>query len=169
MTNFEKYIQRYLSLIPSDNWQEEMKISSLETLAIYQSLTQQQANYAYAEGKWSLKILLEHLTDTEKIFTYRALRFARHDTTELAGFDEEAYAKNGTASIKPLNALIEEFHVNRLSSQLFFNSLTPEQLLQKGKANGNEISVEIIGKLIIGHNIHHLNIIRERYLPRLKF
>lgn len=169
MTEFEKYIQRYLNLIPSENWLEEMKIVSNQTLEIYQSLSEEQSNFAYAEGKWNLKTLLEHLTDTEKIFHYRALRFARQDQTELVGFDEENYAKNGTANQQELSILIEEFHLNRLLSLVFFKKLTSEQLAQKGKANGNELSVEIIGKLIVGHNIHHLNIIKERYLPNLKF
>ena len=169
MTEFEKYIQRYLNLIPSENWLEEMKIVSNQTLEMYQSLTEEQSNFAYAEGKWTLKTLLEHLTDVEKIFHYRALRFARKDTTDLAGFDENQYAENGTANQQELPTLIEEFHLNRLLSLVFFNKLTSEQLTQKGKANGNELSVETIGKLIIGHNIHHLNIIKERYLPNLKF
>lgn len=168
MTEFEKYIQEYLNLIPSENWLEELKIVSNQTLEIYQSLTEEQGNFAYADGKWSLKTLLEHLTDTEKIFHYRALRFARKDTTGLTGFDENQYAENGTANKQRLNDLIEEFHLNRLLSLVFFSKLTPEQLTQKGKANGNEVSVETIGKLIVGHNIHHLNIIKERYLPKLK-
>src|SRR5690606_31598988 len=104
------------------------------------------------------------LTDTEKIFHYRALRFVRKDTTELAGFDENQYAENGTANQQKLINLIEEFHLNRLLSLVFFSKLTPEQLAQRGNANGNEVSVETIGKLIVGHNIHHLNIIKERYL-----
>jgi len=169
MTEFEKYIQRYLNLIPSENWLEEMKIVCNQTLEFYQSLTEEQSNFAYAEGKWTLKTLLEHLTDTEKIFHYRALRFARKDTTDLAGFDENQYAENGTANQQELPTLIEEFHLNRLLSLVFFNKLTSEQLTQRGKVNGNELSVETIGKLIVGHNIHHLNIIKERYLPNLKF
>jgi len=168
MTEFEKYIHEYLNLIPSENWLEELKIVSNQTLEIYQSLTEEQGNFAYADGKWSLKTLLEHLTDTEKIFHYRALRFARKDTTGLAGFNENQYAENGTANKQRLNDLIEEFHLNRLLSLVFFSKLTPEQLTQKGKANGNQVSVETIGKLIVGHNIHHLNIIKERYLPKLK-
>ncbi len=169
MTEFEKYIQEYLNLIPSENWLEEMKIVSNQTLEIYQSLTEEQSNFAYAEGKWTLKTLLEHLTDVEKIFHYRALRFARKDQTELAGFDENQYAENGTANQQELKNLIEEFHLNRLLSLVFFSKLNSEQLAQTGKANGNEVSVETIGKLIVGHNIHHLNIIKERYLHNLKF
>lgn len=168
MTDFEKYIQRYLDLIPSENWIQEMKNTANKTLEIYSSLSEEQGNFAYAEGKWTLKILLEHLTDTEKIFGYRALRFARNDKTALAGFDEEIFANNGLASQLKLEEVMEEFQLNRLSSLMFFSKLPQEKLLQTGIANGNEISVETIGKLIVGHNIHHLNIIEERYLSKLK-
>src|SRR5690606_11351602 len=121
MTEFEKYIHEYLNLIPSENWLEELKIVSFHTLEIYQSLTEEQSDFAYTDGKWSLKTLLEHLTDTEKIFHYRALRFARKDATELAGYDENYYAANGTATQQSLNDLIEEFHLNRLLSLVFFS------------------------------------------------
>lgn len=167
MTDFEKYIQTYTGLIPTENWIQEMKNTANKTLEVYSSLSEEQGNFAYAEGKWSLKILLEHLTDTEKIFSYRALRFARNDKTALAGFDEEIFANNGIANLLTLEEMMEEFQINRLASILFFSKLPQEKLLQTGMANENEISVETIGKLIVGHNIHHLNIIEERYLPKL--
>ena len=167
MTDFEKYIQRYLDLVPSENWLDEMKNITNKTVEIYTKLTEEQGNFAYSEGKWSLKTLLEHLTDTEKIFNYRALRFARKDQTELSGFDEEKFAENGIANHLKLSELLEDFQLTRLNSLAFFSKLTLEQFSQKGKANGNEISVETLGKLIVGHNIHHVNIIEERYLEKL--
>ena len=168
MTEFEKYVLRYTSLVPSEDWISEMKNTANQTLEIYSQLSEEQGDFAYAEGKWSLKVLLEHLTDSERIFSYRALRFARKDETVLPGFDEELYAKNGIASQLPLEILMEEYQVNRLASLLFFKKLSLTTLQQKGSANGNEISVESIGRIIVGHNIHHLNIIKERYLPLLK-
>lgn len=164
MTDFQKYIQRYLDLIPSENWLDEMKISGLQTLELYRNLTSTEENFAYAEGKWTLKELLQHLIDAERIFAYRALRFARKDKTELAGWDEEMYAQHYFSAEKPLQSLLEEFNAVRKSSVLFFENLNDEQLAETGVANGNEISVETLGKLIVGHNIHHLNIIFERYL-----
>ena len=165
MTEFQKYIQRYLDLIPSENWVEEMKISGEKTLEIYGSLTPDQEEYAYAEGKWTLQELLQHLIDAERIFAYRALRFARKDKTELPGWDEELYAKHYSKE-RNLKGLMDEFDSVRRSSVLFFENLNAEQLAESGVANGNEISVETLGKLIVGHNIHHLNIIRERYLQQ---
>ena len=164
MTEFQKYIQRYLDLIPSENWLEELKISGKQTLDIYQQLSEEESNFAYAEGKWSLKILLQHLIDAERIFVYRALRFSRNDLTELAGWDEELYAKEYYLEEVSLNHLIEEFDSLRKANFLFFRNLKASILARKGIANGNEISVETLGKLVVGHNIHHLNIIKERYL-----
>jgi len=168
MTPFEEYLNRYLDLIPSENWLEEMKSVTKQTLELYQSFSEDKGNFAYAEGKWSLKMLLEHLIDTEKIFTYRALCFVRKDTTELPGFDEELYAQNGTAHCRTLPDLIEEFRLNRQLSYLFFSKLNVDQLVCEGKANGNVFSVETIGKWIVAHNIHHTQIVKERYLPKMQ-
>ena len=167
MTDFEKYIQRYLDLVPSENWIEAMKTASAETLEIYESLSEEQGNFAYAEGKWSLKTLLQHLIDTEKVFAYRALRFSRKDQSLVSGFDEEAWADNSYAENRTLKSLIKEFKVTRKQSSIFFKTLPAEASQLIGIVNENEIKVETIGKLTVGHNLHHLNIIKERYLPGL--
>ncbi len=166
MTEFQKYIQRYLDLIPSENWLEEMKKMGEKTVSLYSFLAEEQSNFAYAEGKWTLKELLQHLIDAERIFAYRALRFARKDKTDLPGWDEETYAKHYFSTERSLQSLIDEFETVRKSSSLFFENLNVIQLSGTGIANGNEISVETIGKLIVGHTIHHLNIIEERYLSK---
>lgn len=166
MTDFQKYIQRYLDLIPTQNWLEEMKKTGEKTVSLYSFLAEDQSNFAYAEGKWTLKELLQHLIDAERIFAYRALRFARKDRTELVGWDEETYAKHYFSTERSLQSLTDEFKTVRKSSSLFFENLNVIQLSETGIANGNEISVENIGKLIVGHNIHHLNIIEERYLSK---
>lgn len=168
MTEFQKYIQRYLDLIPSENWLEELKNSSDQTLELYGRLSEEQSNFAYAAGKWTLKELLQHLIDAERIFIYRALRFSRNDQTELSGWDEELYAKEYFLDQVSLKSLREEFDFLRKSNIIFFRNLNEEIFSRKGVANGNEISVETLGKLIVGHNIHHLNIIKERYLIHLR-
>ena len=167
MTEFEKYIQRYLDLIPSEDWLDELKIVGKETLNIYEKLFEDQSNYAYAEGKWSLKTLLQHLIDTEKVFAYRALRFSRKDQSLVSGFDEEAWANHSYSENRTLKSLIKEYKLTRKQSFIFFKTLPEEALQLSGKVNGNDINVETIGKLTVGHNIHHLNIIKERYLPNL--
>jgi hypothetical protein len=165
MTDFQKYIQRYLDLIPSENWLEELRKTGEETVGMYSGFTEEQSLFAYAQGKWTLKELLLHLCDTERVFQYRILAFARGDRNELPGFDEETYAMNSFANRRSLISLIEEYQLIRKSSQILLETLEPSVLNNTGTANGNEISVDTIGKLIVGHNIHHVNIIKERYLP----
>ncbi|MFL9833844.1 DinB family protein [Chryseobacterium terrae] len=167
MTDFQKYIQRYLDNITSEDWFEELKKSSEKTIDIYSKLTEEQSFFAYAEGKWTLKELLLHLSDTERVFQYRILAIARGDKNELPGFDEELYAQNSFANERSLDSLLEEYQLVRKSSQILLKTLNSSALKNIGTANGNQISVETIGKLIVGHNIHHLNVIEERYLPKL--
>lgn len=167
MTGFQKYIQRYIDLIPSENWQEELKRTEEKTSAIYSGLTEEQSLFAYAEGKWTLKELLLHLSDTERIFQYRILAFSRGDRHELPGFDEELYAAHSFANTRSLDSLLDEYRTLRRSSVILIETLNPSVLQNTGTANGNLISVETIAQLIAGHNIHHLNIIQERYLPAL--
>ncbi|MCA6067528.1 DinB family protein [Chryseobacterium sp. RG1] len=167
MTDFQKYVQRYLDNIPSEDWLGELKNSGEKTVEIYTNLTEEQSLFAYAEGKWTLKELLLHLSDTERVFQYRILAFARGDKNELPGFDEELYADQSFANGRSLDSLLEEYQSVRKSSQILLETLDPSVLNNIGTANGNQISVETIGKLIIGHNYHHLNIIEKRYLPNL--
>lgn len=167
MSDFQKYVQRYLDNIPSENWLEELKKSGEKTTEIYSKLTEEQSNFAYAEGKWTLKELLLHLSDTERVFQYRILAFARGDQNELPGFDEELYANQSFANERSLESLLEEYKLVRKSSQVLLETMNSSALKNIGTANGNQISVETIGKLIVGHNYHHLNIIEERYLPKL--
>lgn len=167
MTDFQKYVQRYLDLIPSDDWLEELKKTGDKTVELYAQLSEEQSLFAYAEGKWTLKELLLHLSDTERVFQYRILAFLRGDQNELPGFDEELYATQSFANERSLNSLLEEYQLIRKSSQVLLESASSSALQNVGTANGNQISAETIGKLIVGHNEHHLNIIRERYLPGL--
>ncbi|SFN09774.1 DinB superfamily protein [Chryseobacterium oleae] len=168
MSDFQKYVQRYLDQIPSENWIGELKISGDKTVEIYAALTEGQSLFAYADGKWTLKELLLHISDTERIFQYRILAFARGDKAQLPGFDEEEYAAASFANNRSLESLLEEYKLVRKSSQILIETLEPGVLNNTGIANGNQLAVETIGKLIVGHNYHHLSIIKERYLPGVK-
>ena len=169
MTDFDYYIKRYTDLIPGDDWIQEMKTTTAETLKIFADLTEEQGNFSYAKGKWTLKTLLEHLTDTEKIFSYRALCIARGDQNSFPGFDEVKYAANGIANQLRIEDLSENFQLARLASLSFYAQLPQDKCSLFGTVNGNRISVETIGKLTVGHHLHHLGIIKERYLPFLPF
>lgn len=167
MTDFQKYIQRYLDLVPSGNWLEALKTSGEKTVAVYSKLSEEQSYFAYAEGKWTLKELLLHLSDTERIFQYRILAIARGDQNKLPGFDEELYASRSFANERHPDSLLEEYQLLRKSSRILLETMHPSALETVGSANGNQVSAETIGKLIVGHNLHHLNIIEERYLLNL--
>jgi hypothetical protein len=120
----------------------------------------------YAEGKWTIKQIIQHLIDTERIFQYRALRFARRDHTLLPGFDEDYFAKSADVGKRSLEDLIDEWHAVNTSGQKMFSSFTAEDLQSKGVAFNSNISVLSIGFIIAGHAIHHMNIIKERYIGK---
>lgn len=122
------------------------------------------AEYRYAEGKWTIKDIVQHVIDTERVFAYRALRFARHDSTELPGFDENDYAASSSTERRSLADLLEEHDTVRLSTEKLFESFSPDMLMRMGKANGNPFSVRALGWIIAGHAVHHAEVIRERYL-----
>ena len=118
----------------------------------------------YAQGKWTVKEMVQHFMDTERIFINRALRFVRKDNTTLPGYDHDAYVTVARVNDRTLEDLLEEYQAVRKASSLFFKHLTEEELLRTGNANGVEISVLSIGFVLIGHPTHHFNVIRERYM-----
>ena len=123
-------------------------------------------DYRYAEGKWTIKELVQHIIDAERIFCYRALNFARKDRSELPGFDENEFAAVSKADKRSKQDLLDELATVQKSSMQLFASFDDEQLNESGKANGNSIYVNGIGFIIVGHTMHHLNILKERYLQK---
>ncbi|MDO6596793.1 DinB family protein [Oceanihabitans sp. 2_MG-2023] len=159
-TYYETYISKATSLSLLDGFNE----SFTETLAFFNALPEDKMEYAYAEGKWTIKEVIQHIIDTERVFAYRALRFSRRDTTELPGFDENAYTPSSEANRRTKESLIEEYVNVRKSTINLFQSFTNEMLLLKGMASGGSMSVRAIGFINIGHEKHHCGIIAERYL-----
>lgn len=161
---YENYIRsnKETELIPA------LKESLKQVRKLTGKISSKQSNHAYAEGKWTLKELMQHLIDAEKVFLYRALTFARKDSTPLPAFDENAWATQSMAGNRKWDDLIEEFITVRKSALYFFESLNDEQLNQVGNANGNDMNVVGLGFVCSGHVLHHCKIIRERYLPGMK-
>lgn len=122
----------------------------------------------YAPGKWTIRDLIQHITDTERIFSYRALRFSRNDQTPLPGFDENLYAENSGANRRPLEAVLAELRCVRESSIHLFNSFDETALSRTGVMFNYEVSVLGVGFTLIGHQNHHLRILEERYFPMLQ-
>jgi uncharacterized damage-inducible protein DinB len=129
------------------------------------SLSEAQQHYRYAEGKWTVKEILGHLIDAERIFAYRVLRIARNDTTPLPGFDENAYVAASNAQKRSMEELLNEFAVVRASTLALLKSLSPPILEYTGTVSNHPISARALAYIIAGHELHHLDIIRERYLP----
>jgi uncharacterized damage-inducible protein DinB len=121
-------------------------------------------DYRYAEGKWTIKEIIQHIIDTERIFSYRALRISRNDKTPLPGFEENDYVDNTDANKRGLQELLTELSAVRHATLLLFKSFSEEQLARIGIASENEISVRAIGFIIIGHQKHHQKVFEERYL-----
>ena len=131
---------------------------------LFSKLDEEQGEFRYEKGKWSIKEVLQHLIDGERVFTYRALRFSRNDPTDLPGFDQDDYVIASKSDSRKLSKMVDEFNTLRRSSVDFYESLDLKQLLRKGTANGYEFSVNSIGYITVGHLNHHLKILEERYL-----
>jgi uncharacterized damage-inducible protein DinB len=140
--------------------------SSKVALSLFRQIPEDMGEYRYSEGKWSIKELLVHMMDAERIFAYRALRFSRNDKTPLPGFEENDYAPLANAHARSINQLVEEMERLRATTIDLFASFTPEMLKREGTASNNRISVLHLGYIIAGHETHHRKIISERYLTK---
>jgi hypothetical protein len=163
-TDSAPFYHQYIGLVKGDNVQAIIAENSQPIKEFYNNLPESKADYAYAEGKWIVKEVLQHLIDGERIFSYRALRFARKDPTPLTSFDENSYAENSMANKRTLESLKEEFSSLRISTDLLLKSFNDEQLASSGTASNHHITVNAIAFIIYGHLLHHKNILEERYL-----
>ena len=158
------FYKNYVKQIDSPDINSALRISGYRTLELVHSVPEKLADHRYAEGKWSIREVLCHMMDAERIFAYRALRFARNDKTVLSSFDENAYAPEAHASGRSLRKLADEMHHLRASTSDLFEGFTADMLSRKGHVGTNELSVAVLGYIIAGHETHHRNVLRERYL-----
>ncbi|WP_439879956.1 DinB family protein [Pontibacter sp. MBLB2868] len=161
---YSGYVAPYIQLAQAEDLIEGLTASYSYIAGLMQGLSEEQLLHRYAEGKWSIKELLVHMLDAERIFSYRALRFARQDKSALPGFDENAYVAPSRADNRDINSILAEYTAVRTATIELFKSFDEEALSQKGTGSGLELSVRAIGYTILGHEIHHLKVIRERYL-----
>jgi uncharacterized damage-inducible protein DinB len=158
------FYKTYLNALQENDLQEALANNTRRFRKLLKQIPHKKINYAYAEGKWTIKELLQHMIDSERVFIYRALTFARHDAAPLPGFDENNWAIAAKAPKRKWNDLVEEFKSLRSANELFLLSLDDDQLQQTGSANNNNISVAGLAFVCAGHVAHHMRIIRERYL-----
>lgn len=155
---------RYISQVPEDNLERAIKNQSLILPEFLHSISEEKSLHAYAEDKWSIREVLQHLIDAERIFNYRSLCIARKETVSLPGFDENTYAANSNGNARKWQSLVDEFmHVRSSTEDLYF-SFTEEMLWQKGLSNNHTATPLSFGFVTVGHFYHHKKIIEERYL-----
>ena len=162
--SYPVYFQRYIDMVQEDDLIAGFKKQLPIIEGFLSSINEEKSKYAYAEGKWTLKEMLQHITDAERIFNYRALCFARKEKGPLPGFEENDYAANSNANERTWQSLAEEFLIVRDSTSLLFESFTPDALSSTGTSNNNLVSVAALGFITAGHFYHHKKIVEERYL-----
>jgi uncharacterized damage-inducible protein DinB len=160
---YAPYYQRYLDRIAGDDAMPPLERQRDSTIALLTGVPEAKALHRYAEGKWSVKETLLHVADAERVFAYRALRFARKDGTELAGFAEERWVPESGADARPLADLVDEYRAVRGATLALARSLTPAMTTRRGVANQAGVSVRALLWIIAGHENHHVNLLRERY------
>lgn len=161
---FSSFYSSYIDEVNDENLIDALENGLSQLESFFSNIPFEKLEYRYLENKWTIKDILLHLIDAERIFSYRALRIGRGDVTPLPGFEENDYVPNAMANTRSLENLITEFKAVRNSTLLLFKNFTKEQLLNIGTASNNLISVRAIGFIISGHQNHHLKIIEERYL-----
>ena len=161
---YAPYYEKYISLVPAGDVVETLSKQLDDTLALLRGLSEAQGDSRYAPGKWSVKEVVGHVLDTERIFGHRAFRFARHDETPLAGFEQDDYVRAADFGKRTLVDLLDEFeHVRRANLSLL-RALDEEAWQRRGVASDNAVSVRALAYIMAGHVTHHVEIIRTRYL-----
>jgi uncharacterized damage-inducible protein DinB len=156
--------QKYFDLVSNDSFDQNLSHNLNDTVALFASIPANKHDYRYADGKWSIKEVLMHIIDTERVFACRGLAAARGDQSPVYRMDEELYVSNVDVSKRTLESLVSEFKVVRTGSEFLFLNFTEEQSQRLCNVVTHPMSVRAIGYFIIGHAIHHSNVVRERYL-----
>jgi uncharacterized damage-inducible protein DinB len=164
VNEYSKFNATYVKVLENVELIEELEISLHDFIKFIQNIPLDKFDYSYAEGKWTIKEIIQHIIDSERIFAYRALRISRNDKTPLPGFEENDYVDNTDAKSRSIQELLTEFSAVRHSNLLLFKSFSDEQMTRIGIASNHEISVRALGFIIIGHMKHHQKVFAERYL-----
>lgn len=164
LSKIPEWYHGYINLADGNDVVAAIKKQTPVILRFFNTIPPEKINYRYAKGKWTLKELLQHIIDGERIFAYRALCIARKDTTNLPGFDENDYADNSKANKREWKDLIAELKAVRQSTEFLFDSFDKAQIASVGTANKNPVSVLAIGFILVGHINHHLKVVKEKYL-----
>lgn len=163
-SEYNSFYAPYISRINDGDLVSALRIQLDTVVEFFSGLSEEQANYKYAEGKWSIKEVLNHLNDTERVFAYRALNIARGDRQELPGMDQDVYQDNSRTEGRTLLSLINEFKSIRLSTIALFEPMTEGDSLRSAVASGSLVTVRALGAMIAGHYMHHIEVVKSKYL-----
>jgi hypothetical protein len=163
-TEFAPYYNNYVKLVPEGDLLAQLEKQGAETQKLLRALDEKKSEHRYEPGKWSIREVVGHLSDAERVFTYRALRFARADATALPGFDQDVWAKTTNAHSQTLVSLLDDFRALRAATITLFGGFDAAAWDRTGTASDNKVSVRALAWITSGHEIHHVNILKERYL-----
>jgi hypothetical protein len=164
-SEFDPFYGRYIHTLDADlNLRDGFELGKKEVLSFFRNIPEHKHSFRYAPEKWSIKEILQHLIDAERVFLYRCFRIARMDRTPLAGFDQDSYIEPSGADHKTMDALLYEYEINRNNSIALLNSLTDAHLAFVGNSNGSPMSARAAAFSVIGHEICHMEVIKEKYL-----
>ena len=166
-TEYADYYANYISKVPGSDVLSVLESQRLQMLQLFAGRSERDGSFRYAPGKWTVKEVLGHITDTERIFAYRALRIARGDQTPLPGFEQDDYVQSGAFGDRTLAGLAEDFGAVRTASISLLRSFNEGAWSRRGVASQKEVTVRALGFMIAGHQIHHRIILEERYFPAI--
>lgn len=163
-SEYNNFYQTYISKVQEHDLITCLNNNLNSTLELLQGLSAEKFDFAYAQGKWTIKELLQHIIDTERIFAIRALRIARNDNTMLPGFDQDEFNETAEANSKLKQDLIEDYTASRLNTISLFKSISSTNFANIGGASGNPLTARAAAFIIVGHENHHIEILKSRYL-----
>lgn len=163
-SEYGAYYGRYISLVPDGPIVDLLRDQIVETLDLLRALPESRGEHRYAPGKWSIKEMIGHVADSERVFGYRALRIGRGDQTPLPGFEQDDYVQNGGFGARTLRHVVDDLEAVRRSTVLLFEGLDEAAMTRRGTASGFPVSVRALAYILAGHERHHLGVLRERYL-----
>lgn len=161
---YAPYYERYISLVPEDDVTAALAAQPDEIRSLFADVPEEKGGYAYADGKWTIKELLSHVIDGERIFAYRALRISRGDKTPIEGFEQDDYIATSNANNRTFNDLVDEFALERQANLHLINNISDAGSQQMGTASDNPVSARAIAYIMAGHVRHHIGILKKRYL-----
>ncbi|MBD7971204.1 DinB family protein [Paenibacillus sp. Sa2BVA9] len=164
---YSPLVKKYIDLVPEGNIISILRKQSEENISILNKLTEENANFRYAPDKWSIKTVIGHIADVERLFSYRILRIARSDVRELPGYDRDIFAEMSSYDSLPLSKVLNDYDAVRNSTASLIDNLPEEAITRVGEFNDHTFSVRAIVYIIAGHETHHINIIKSKYLNLL--